>query len=157
MAKTYKVTVEGLEKYKEELEYLKTTGRTDIAEKIKTARGFGDLSENSEYDEAKNDQGKLEARILELEEIIKNAEVIDNSEMSDDSVHVGATVKVHDLDFDEVVEYKIVGASEADPAHNLISEESPVGKTLLGKKKGERVDVEVPDGIIQFDILEIKK
>ena len=157
MEKEIKLTADGLRKYKEELEFLKTTKRKEIAEKIKEARSFGDLSENSEYDEAKNEQAKVEARIAEIEAIIKRAVVIDENKKSRTIVHLGSRVKVYDVEFDEELEYRIVGASEADPANNLISDESPVGKALIGRRVGEEVEVEIPMGKIKYQIKKIIK
>lgn len=150
-----KLTAEGKKRYEAELNELKTVKRKEIAENLQTARAQGDLSENSEYDEAKNDQAKLEARIKELETILRNVEVIDESEFSTEKVHIGSTVKVHDRDFDEDVLYQIVGSSEADPFNGKISDESPVGKALLEKTVGETVKVETPGGDNEFVILEI--
>ena len=154
MAKTIKLTAEGLKKLENELEYLNTEGRKDIAEKLKVASGYGDISENSEYDEAKNDQAKLEARIIELEAMLKNVEIINDSESSD-SVMMGSRVKVLDVEFDEECEYKIVGSPEADVRKGLISDESPVGRALLGHKVGDEVVAETPSGSIVFKIIEI--
>ncbi len=154
MAKAIKLTAEGLKKLENELEFLKTEGRKDIAEKIKVARGYGDLSENSEYDEAKNDQAKIEARIVELEAMLKNVELISDSESSD-TVMMGSRLKVLDVEFDEECEYKIVGSPEADVRKGLISDESPVGKALLGHKAGDEVVAETPSGSIVFKIIEI--
>lgn len=153
MAKTIRLTDDGLKKLQNELEYLKTEGRKDIAEKIKVARGYGDLSENSEYDEAKNDQAKIEARIVELEEMLKDVEII--SAESGDTVSMGSKLKVLDVEFDEECEYQIVGSPEADSRRGLISDESPVGKALLGHKAGDEVVAEAPGGNIVFKILEI--
>ncbi len=150
-----KLTLEGKRKYEAELNELKTVKRKEIAENLQTARAQGDLSENSEYDEAKNDQAKLEARIKELETVLRNVEVIDESEMSLDKVHIGSTVKVHDRKFDEDVVFQIVGSSEADPFNGKISDESPVGKALLDKSIGDIVKVETPGGESDFTILEI--
>jgi len=151
------LTQEGYDKLEEELNYLKTEKRTEIAERIKTARGFGDLSENSEYDEAKSAQSENEQRIVELESKIRNAQVIDSKEIDTKTVQIGNLVKLHDIEFDEDVEYTIVGSTEVNLSENKISNESPIGKALLGKKKGEIVDVDAPQGIIQFKILAIKK
>ena len=151
------LTQEGYEKLEEELNYLKTEKRTEIAERIKVARGFGDLSENSEYDEAKTAQSENEEKIAELEVKIRNAKVIDAKEIDTKTVQIGNTVKLHDIEFDEDIEYTIVGSTEVDLAEKKISNESPIGKALLGRKKGETVDVEAPDGTIQFKILAIKK
>ena len=136
MAKQVMLTVEGLQKLEEELEYLKTIKRKEVAEKIKEARGFGDLSENAEYDEAKNEQNQVESRIIDLENMLKNAVVIDQDEVEIDKVGIGTRVKVYDVEFDEEIEYSIVGSTEADPDKNKISDESPVGKAILGKKLG---------------------
>ena len=151
------LTQEGFDKLEEELNYLKTEKRTEIAERIKVARGFGDLSENSEYDEAKNAQAENEQQIVELEAKIRHAKVIDSKEIDTKTVQIGNTVKLYDEEFDEEIEYTIVGSTEVDLAENKISNESPIGKALLGRKKGEVVDVDAPDGIIKFKILAIKK
>ena len=157
LANTIKVTAEGLKKLQNELEELKTKGRTDIAEKIKIARGYGDLSENSEYDEAKNEQAKIEARIVELEAMIKNAEIISDVKGAAKTVSLGVLVKVHDIEFDEDLEYRVVGSTEADPRNGMISDESPVGRALIGKKVGEEVTVEAPAGEMKLKILKISK
>ena len=149
------LTDEGLKKLEEELEYLKTEKRKDVAEKIKHARGFGDLSENSEYDEAKDEQAKVELRIVEIEKMLKHAKVIDNDDINLDIVSVGSKLRIYDYDFDEEVSYTIVGSTEADPENGKISDESPIGKALLGKALGETVDVETPGGIVKLKILEI--
>jgi transcription elongation factor GreA len=157
MAKAIKLTEEGLKKLQDELENLKTQGRTDIAEKIKVARGYGDLSENSEYDEAKNEQAKIEARIVELEGMLKNVELIAEKKSAGKTVTVGSKVKVLDVEFEEEMEFRVVGSAEADPGNGLISDESPVGKVLLGKKVGEIAKAETPDGEIEFKIVSISK
>ena len=157
MAKQIVVTHEGLKKLEEELEYLKTTARSDIAEKIKIARGFGDLSENSEYDEAKNEQAKIEARIVEIEAMLKNVEIISDIKGKAKTVMVGVKVKVYDEEYDEECEYRVVGSTEADPRENKISDESPVGRALLGKKVGDEVIVEAPAGEIKLKIVGISK
>ena len=151
------MTYEGIKKLEEELEYLKTVRRKEITEKIKVALGYGDLSENSEYDEAKNDQAFNEGRIIQLENMLKNAVVVDVSEIPTDKVSVGSIVKVMDYEFDEEVEYAIVGSAEADPMNFKISNESPVGSALLGKKVGDVVEVTVPSGVSKFEILEIRR
>ena len=151
------MTYEGVQKLEAELEYLKTVKRKEITEKIKVALGYGDLSENSEYDEAKNDQAFTEGRIIQLENMLKNAEVVDEAEIPSDIVSVGSRVRVKDFDFDEEVEYTIVGSAEADPMEFKISNESPVGAGLLGKKVGEIVEIAIPDGVSKFEILEIKR
>ena len=157
MAKQIVVTSEGLRKLEEELEQLKTVQRKEIAEKIKQALSFGDLSENSEYDEAKNEQAMVEARILSLEEMLKNVKVLDEEDISTDMVSMGCRIKVLDVEFDEEITYTVVGSTEADPNQFKISDESPVGKALLGARVGETVEVEVPAGTISLKILEISK
>ena len=157
MAKVIKITDDGLKKLEEELEYLKTEGRVDIAEKIKVARGYGDLSENSEYDEAKNEQAKIEARIVEIEAMLKNVEIIEDVKGNTKSVIVGVKVKVLDEEYGDECEYRVVGSTEADPRNGKISDESPVGKALLGKKIGEEVIVEAPGGEFKLKILGISK
>ena len=154
-AKKFLMTYEGVKKLEDELEFLKTVKRKEITEKIKVALGYGDLSENSEYDEAKNDQAFTEGRILQLENMLRNAQVVDEEDLPKDVVAVGTTVKVKDYEFDEEVEYFIVGSAEADPMNFKISNESPVGAALIGKKVGEEVDVVVPGGTSKFKILSI--
>jgi transcription elongation factor GreA len=151
------LTPEGVAKLEQELQYLKTVRRREIASRIKQAIAFGDLSENSEYDEAKNEQAFIEGRIVTLENMLKNAKVIDEEDISTDVVSVGSTVKLLDVEFDDIIEYTIVGSAEANPAKNKISNESPVGSALIGKAKGSEVDVAAPDGVIKFKILEINK
>ncbi|VYT98972.1 transcription elongation factor GreA [Clostridium tertium] len=155
--KKFVMTYEGVKKLEDELEFLKTVKRKEITEKIKVALGYGDLSENSEYDEAKNEQAFTEGRIIQLENMLKNASVVDESEIPTDKVSVGTIVKVKDFDFDEEVEYSIVGSAEADPMNFKISNESPVGSALLGKKVGEIVEVSIPDGVNKFEILGIRR
>ena len=155
-SKKFIMTYEGVKKLEEELEYLKTVKRKEITEKIKVALGYGDLSENSEYDEAKNDQAFTEGRIIQLENMLKNA-VVDESEIPKDKVSVGSIVKVMDYEFDEEVEYTIVGSAEADPMNFKISNESPVGSALIGKKVGDVVEVAVPSGVSKFEVLEIRR
>ena len=155
--KKFIMTYEGVQKLEKELEYLKTVKRKEKTEKIKVALGYGDLSENSEYDEAKNDQAFTEGRIIQLENMLKNAEVVDESEIPSDIVSVGSKVKVKDYDFDEEVVYTIVGSAEADPMEFKISNESPVGAGLLGKKVGDVVEITIPDGVSKFEVLEIKR
>lgn len=157
MAKQIIVTEEGLKKLNEELEYLKTTKRKEVVEAIRVALSFGDLSENSEYDEAKNEQAKTEARILELEESLKNVKVISDSDVSTDKVNVGNKVVVYDEEFEEEVEYTLVGSTEADPLANKISDQSPIGEAILGKKVGEIAEAHTPAGVIKLKILEIMK
>ncbi len=156
MAKSIQLTKEGLEKLQGELEYLRTTGRTEIAEKIRFARGYGDLSENSEYDEAKNEQAKIEARIIELEKMLENVTIIEE-DVNTDTVTIGVTVTVYDEEFEEELTYKVVGSAEADPMNGLISDDSPVGKVLVGAKVGDEVCAETPMGEIKFKILNITK
>ena len=151
------LTQEGFENLEKELEYLRTEKRAEIAERIKIALGFGDLSENSEYDEAKTAQTDNERKIAELEDKIKYAKIIDDSEVDTEIVQIGNIVKVHDLEFDEKVEYTIVGSTEVDLAQNRISNESPLGIALLGAKKGQIVEVEAPAGVMKYKILSIKK
>ena len=151
------LTQEGYNNLEKELEYLKTEKRVEIAERIKTALGFGDLSEYSEYDEAKNAQAENEVKIAELENKLRYAKVIDEKDIDTKTVQIGNTVKIHDIEFDEEVEYTIVGSTEVNLAENKISNESPIGRALLGAKKGATVDVDAPDGIIQYKILSIKK
>ena len=155
MAKQVLLTDEGLKKLEAELEELKTVKRKEVAEKIKVARGFGDLSENSEYDEAKNEQGLIESRIIFLEKMLKNVRVLDHSELTNDEVMVGSKVKIKDED-GEIEEYSIVGSTEADPLEGKISDESAVGKGLLGRKVGEVAEITVPSGaVVRYEILEI--
>lgn len=153
--KQVKLTEDGLKQREEELEYLKTKKRKEVSEKIKVALGFGDLSENSEYDEAKNEQAQVEARIVSVENMLKNAIVIDESERDTSKVELGATVTIHDIEFDEDITYKIVGSTEADPDEGRLSDESPLGKSLMGKAEGEMIDVDAPAGVIQYKILKI--
>ena len=176
MAKEYRLSAERLEELKQELTYLKTVREKEVAELIKEARSFGDLSENSEYDEAKNEQGKLYSRIAELDEILSNYTIIEEQETHLDMVHVGNTVIVDENDDGsngigigcrvtvqdvrsgrEMPEYKVVGSQEADPMNGRISEDSPFGRALLGRKAGEEVVVEAPAGNIKYKILEIQR
>jgi len=150
------VSVEGMKKLEEKLQYLSTIRRAEVAEQIAIARGFGDLSENAEYDEAKNEQSRLEAEIIDLENTIRTALVIDDSEVSTDRVNIGTTVRVYDDEFKEEVEYTIVGARESDPLNNRISNESPMGAALLGKKKGQTVKVNAPGGLVTLKIRDIQ-
>ena len=146
---------EYLEKLEDELEYLKTKRRPEIAEKIKIARSFGDLSENADYDEAKNEQGEIESRIAKVEDMIRNAKTIE-VDLDSDEVGVGNTVTVYDEEFEETIDYKIVGTAESDPVKGFISNESPVGAALIGKKKDDRVEVDTPNGKLYFTIKDIK-
>ena len=157
MANEILMTQEGFDQLKKELEELKSVKRREISEKIRVARGFGDLSENSEYDEAKNDQAMVEARIADIESMLKNVKIIDQDELTTELIHIGSKVQVKDVEFDEVCTYQIVGSSEADPSNGRISDESPVGKGLLGHKVGETVEIETPAGVMQYEILGISK
>ena len=157
MSKQVILTEEGLKNLENELEILKSVKRKEIAEKIKVALSFGDLSENSEYDEAKNDQAIMEARILEIEAMLKNVKIIDEHELSTEIVYVGSKVKVHDLTLDEVMDYRIVGSNEANPAEGKISDESPVGAGLLGHKVGDKIKIETPGGVVKYKLMEIYK
>ena len=151
------MTAEGLKKLEEQLHELKTTKRSEIKEKIKVALSFGDLSENAEYDEAKNEQAFVEGKISQLEETIKNAVVVKGDDLSGDTVNLGTVVTVYDVEFEEEEEYHIVGSAEADPEENKISIESPIGEGLLGKKTGDNVTIMTPGGEIEFEIKAIKK
>ena len=151
------LTQEGFDKLEQELENLKTVRRVEIAERIKVALGFGDLSENSEYDEAKNAQAENETKIAELENKIRYAKIIDESEIDTKTVQVGNTVKLLDLEFDEEVSYTIVGSTEVDIAQNKISNESPIGSAILGAKKNQIVEVQAPAGVMQYKVLSITK
>ena len=151
------LTEEGYKKLVEELQYLKGPRKMEVAERIKIAREFGDLSENSEYEEAKNEQALLEAKIADMEATIRNAKVVADHEISTRKAGVGTQVTVYDYEFEEEDTYSIVGATEVNVAENKISNESPVGKALIGKKKGEEVEVETPGGIAKYKILDIKR
>ena len=151
------LTQEGYDKIENELETLKTVTRKEVAGRIKEAISFGDISENAEYDEAKNEQAKVEERILKLENMLRKAKIIKEEEVDEDLVTVGSIVTVFDYEFDERAEYTIVGSAEADPYENKISNESPVGRALIGRRKDEEIDVQVPDGIARFKIVEIRR
>ena len=157
MDKKVVVTASGLKALEDELEMLKTVRRSEISEKIRVARGYGDLSENSEYDEAKNEQAIVEARIADLEVMLKNVVILDESEIVTDVVSLGSFVKLYDEEFEEELEYTIVGSTEADPMAGLISNESPVGAALLGKTVGEDVEVVTPGGVMKFKVKEISR
>ncbi len=158
MAQANVMTQAAYDKKKAELEELKTTGRDQIAERIKEARSFGDLSENSEYDEALNDQAKLEAKISQLEDDLKDVEILDESSINTEIVHFGSKVRILDAEYEEEEEYKILGESQANPDEGIISDQSAVGKALLGHKVGDEVEVSLPNGsTITFKILEISK
>lgn len=157
MAKQTVLTQEGLKDLEDELEELKTVKRRDIAEKIKVALSFGDLSENSEYDEAKNEQGIIEARIAEIEATLMNVKIIDFESLSTEHVQVGNRVTVKDLSENEILVLHIVGSKEVDMKRGKISDESPIGKALIGHQKGDLVDVEAPVGVLKFEIIDIGK
>ena len=152
MAKDIFFTPEGLEKIENEIEYLKTVRRKEVSERIKVALGYGDLSENSEYDEAKNEQAQVEERIAKLEMMVRNAKIIDEKDLNTDVVNIGSNVKVREVESHEEDEYTIFGSAEADPLEGKISNESPVGSKLIGSRVGDVVEVEVPDGIIKYEI-----
>jgi len=151
------LTPEGLQKLEDELEHLKGVKRREVAERIKLAISYGDISENSEYEDAKNEQAFVEGRILTLEKMLRNARIIRGDEVKTDLVSIGSTVRLKDVELDEEVEYTIVGSAEADPGSNKISNESPVGRALIGKAAGSVVDVSVPSGTLQFHVLSIKR
>lgn len=157
MAKQFVVTEAGYQKMKEELDFLKNVKRKEAAEAVGIARSFGDLSENSEYDDAKNEQGKIENQIQELEDMLTHAKIINDNEIQTDAVGVGVTVELHDIDFDEDLEYTIVSPIEVNIAEGKISDQSPIGKALVGAKVGDLVTVDIPDGVIRFKVLGIKK
>lgn len=157
MAKQVVLTAEGLESLKNEFETLKNVTRQEIADKLELARSYGDLSENSEYDEAKNEQAKVEARITEIEAMLKNVKVIDEADIVVGSVGIGSRVTVLDVEFDETETYSIVGSAEADPMNGKISDESPVGRALIGHSVDEIVIAETPSGELKYKILEISR
>ena len=151
------MTQEGYEKLQEELNYLRETRRAEVAEKIRVSRGFGDLSENAEYEEAKNEQAFMEGRIMELDNMLRNARIVDSSEIASDEVGLGCTVRVLDVEFDEEDEYTITGSTEADISQNRISNESPMGAALLGAHVGDIVEVEAPAGTLKMKVLSVRK
>ena len=158
MEKEYRMSAARAQELQEELNYLKTTRSDEVAEQIKVARGFGDLSENSEYDEAKNEQGKLYSRIAELEEILLHAKIVDESEMDSDKISIGCKVTVTNLDSGKALPpYKIVGSQEADVMNRTVSEDSPFGKALMGRRAGEEITVEAPRGVIHYRIDSIER
>ena len=157
MAKEFKLSPERWKELKDELVYLKTVREKEVADQIKEARSFGDLSENSEYDEAKNEQGKLYSRIAEVENILDNCVVIEEEVHDGKTVRLGSKLKVLDVEFNEELDYEVVGSQEADPMNGRISEDSPFGKALLGKAIGDEVQVEAPAGVLRYRILEIQK
>ena len=151
------LTYEGLKNLEEELLELKTVRRKSVAEKIKEARGQGDLSENAEYDAAKEEQAEIEARIVVIEKMLRNAEVIDEDDINSDTVGIGGKVTLYDQEFDETVKYSIVGSAEADPGRGRISNESPLGKALIGHRKDDIIEVDAPDGVISYKIIGINE
>ena len=155
--KKIRMSAEGLKDLEKQLEYLQNVRRAEVAQKLKEARSFGDLSENAEYDEAKNEQAILEAEIVDVEMKINNAEVVSDSDLSTDEIGVGSYVKLKDLELDEVMELQIVGSTEADPENNKISEDAPIGIAALKKKVGDILEVEAPIGVIRMEVLEISK
>ena len=157
MSENMVLTRKGYEELEQKLEYLKNVRRKEVAEQIKVARSYGDLSENAEYDEARNEQSLLEGQIQTIENQLKLAVVVEEDEMNFDKVSIGAQVKVLDMEFDEEDTYKILGTVETDPMNNIISNESPMGKALIGAGVGDVVEVEAPDGVIRFKVLEISK
>lgn len=157
MAKEFKLTTIRHKELVEELNYLKTVREKEVADQIAEARSFGDLSENSEYDEARNEQGRLYGRIAEVENILENAVIIDETEESTGSVGLGCTVKVRDIEFDEIDIYCIVGSQEANPKEHCISDDSPFGRAMVGKTVGDIVEYEAPIGTLKFEILSIEK
>ena len=157
MIKKNILTSEGLKKLEDELDELIVVKRKEVAQKIKEAREQGDLSENAEYDAAKDEQRDIEARIEEIEKILKNAEIVDEDEVSLDTINIGCQIKILDLEFDEELTYKIVGSTEANSLKGKISNESPVGKALIGKKVGDLVSVETQVGVIQYKVLDIQR
>jgi transcription elongation factor GreA len=150
------LTPEGYEKLKQEIEYLRNEKRREIADRIRVAREFGDIAENAEYDDAKNEQAMLEHKIAQLEERLVHARVIDTGDVDTSVVSIGSKVRLRDLDAKQTVEYHIVGSAEANPAEQKLSNESPVGKAIMGRKKGETVEVAAPRGSLKFKIMEIK-
>ena len=150
-------TKQGYQDLVDELKYFKLTRREEIKEQIAVARGFGDLSENAEYDEARNEQAKVEARIQELEALIENAEIIDESNMDVRAISLGSVVKLYDEDFEEEITYSIVGSNQADPLEQKISDQSPIGRALMGKKAGDKVTVTAPAGELHFKVLEVAR
>ena len=155
--KKIRMSAEGFKDLEKQLEYLKNVRRAEVAQKLKEARSFGDLSENAEYDEAKNEQAILEAEIVDIEMKISNAEVVNDEALSTDEIGVGSYVKLQDLEFDEILELQRVGSTEADPENNKISEDAPIGVAALKKKVGDILEVEAPMGIIKMEVLEISK
>ena len=150
-----RLTREGIERYETRLNHLKTTGRTEVAEQIRIARTFGDLSENAEYDAAKDEQAEIEARIATIEKMLRNADIIDEDGLDTDVIVIGGRVTLFDEEFDETVQYTIVGSAEADPVKGRISNESPLGMALLGRRKDDVVEVDAPDGVINYKVVSV--
>ena len=157
MAEKKKITYEGLKKLEDELQDLKVNRRQDVAQKIKEARELGDLSENAEYDAAKDEQRDIEARIEEIDKILKNVEVVDEDEVDLSKVGIGCQIKLKDLEYDDILEFKVVGSTEANTLKGKISYQSPVGKAINGKSVGDVVEVETQEGVIKYEILEIQR
>ena len=155
--KQFKLTADGLKRLQEELDYLQTVVRAEVSEKIKVARSFGDLSENSEYDEAKNEQARVEARISELETMVKNAVIVEEDAGSGKKIGFGSRFRLLDVELDEEIVVTLVGSAESDPMNGFISDESPIGVALMGKKVGNTVVAETPSGELKFKVLEITK
>ena len=151
------LTYEGLKKLETELEYLRGERRREVAERMKQAKSHGDLSENSEYDEARLEHAQVEARIIEYENKLKNAHIIHEDEVSTEEVSIGSKVRLLDIEFNDEAEFRIVGSTESNPAENKISNESPVGSALIGHKEGETIDVQTPNGLLKFKIITITK
>ena len=151
------LTAEGLKKLEDELDFLKNTGRKEVADRIKTAISFGDISENSEYDDAKKEQAFLEGRIANLEKNLRHVRLIDENDITTDQVSIGTTVRLRDLDVNDELEYTLVGSPEANPMQGRISDVSPVGKALMGRQAGATVEVEVPAGVLRYEVLEIRR
>ena len=157
MAKPVMLTADGFKQLEEELDFLKGEKRKEIAEKIKVARSYGDLSENSEYDDAKNEQAILEARIVTIEATLKNAVLINEDDMNNEQIHIGSKIKVENIKMGKTFDYKIVGSNESNPREGKISDESPIGIALLGRKVGDVIEVDAPAGVIALRVLEISK
>ena len=157
MAEQVMLTEEGYNKLENELEYLENEKRREVAKRIKVAREFGDISENSEYDDAKNEQAFVEGRIKEIKNMLNNAEVVKDEDITDEEVNLGTTVMLHDLDSDEKISYTLVGSAESDPLNYKISNESPIGKAIFGHTIGDEVTVETPGGEVDYEIMSIKK
>ncbi len=155
--KKIRMSAEGYKALEEKLEYLKNVRRKEVAQKLKEARSQGDLSENAEYDAAKDEQGILEAEIADIENKLDNAEIVSDADLTDDEIGIGSKVKLKDMEFDEILEVQIVGSTEADPDNNKISEDAPIGVAALKKKVGDILEVEAPMGIIKMEVLEISK